>query len=192
MSAGTDANPPMTCFYHFGEDEIKGWKPENIWHAVVGFETDGQDIRFRLLKKDKILRTDIGNYINEIRKGTEIAALVGTPLDLSDVDEDCYIVFEFHMQRNWQYCPDKQCVTLKDKDVSRYSSLRHVDPGKEGNDLARAPENCRIVYFSMKPPEKGAKADSINLHIEFTRQDKSTGNTDMTLPMIVDPDIRHT
>jgi hypothetical protein len=108
------------------------------------------------------------------------------PLDLNLGVSTCFII-RLDPSFNWRFSSKLRGVMLgpvKVGDENYYSNLRHVlDDGTESPNPF-ASQSCRMIYFIGEAIPAGLP-HPFNLNIEFVY------GIDNTVPIVIDPDIRH-
>ncbi|MEA3014867.1 MAG: hypothetical protein QOD42_3412 [Sphingomonadales bacterium] len=120
--------------------------------------------------------------------GRAAAAAPQTPLDLDVSGDPIWLVYMLAQPSNMRFSTALKAMTHKQREHRPYyGGLRHVAKGVESSrPLAR----CRLIYLAAAPPADGEYRHGFNFNVELEQDPGIEGNP-RSLPIEIDPDIRH-
>lgn len=122
--------------------------------------------------------------------GAPTAVLAGalqTPLDLDVTDGPIWLVYMLAEPGNMRFSATLKAMTHKQiEHRPHYGWLRHAT---QAEDSSQPLAGCRLIYLAAAPPE-GHYRHGFNFNVEL-EQDPSLEGVPRSLPMEIDPDVRH-
>lgn len=118
------------------------------------------------------------------------------PLDMKLSVPTCFVFF-LSSRWNWRFSSKSKGALLGDIEADlrkNYTKLRHVLDDNEGSpDRHPHDKFCKIIYFNANPPATPVPDFNhpFDLMVEFVYPDGDGPNKQNTIPIVIDPDIRH-
>lgn len=143
--------------------------------------------------------SDIRDIIKDIRDDDydyqEDVPTFFKPLDLNLSAPTCFII-RLTGGLNWRFSHKTKGATLgPTADPTNYCNLMHVYDDNVGQPGPHPHgKYCRMIYFYAKPPAGTPTPrfkHAFNLNIEFVYPDGIDDDRINTIPIVIDPDVRH-
>jgi hypothetical protein len=116
------------------------------------------------------------------------AAAAPTPLDLDVSGAPIWLIYMLAEPSNMRFSAALTAMTHKQIEHRRfYGGLRHVANGVESSQPL---VGCRLIYLAAAPPPAGNYRHGFNFNVELEQDPGIDGNA-RSLPIEIDPDIRH-
>lgn len=115
------------------------------------------------------------------------AAPPTTPLDLDVKEDPIWLVYMLAEPGNMRFSATLKAMTHKDvADRPFYGELRHAAGGQRSSEPLAG---CRLIYFAAAPPAEDYR-HGFNFNVEL-EQDPDRDGKPRSLPIEIDPDVRH-
>jgi hypothetical protein len=115
-------------------------------------------------------------------------AATPTPLDVDVSGDPIWLIYMLAEPSNMRFSAALKAMTHKQIEHRRfYGGLRHVTNGVESSQPL---VGCRLIYFAAAPPAAGNYRHGFNFNVEL-EQDPGIDGNPRSLPIEIDPDIRH-
>lgn len=176
--------------------------PARILVRQIGLDPVAEDGPFVFVDPDQArpytagtLDTILDNLRQGIYTPTTLVNGYNRPLDVNCRENTQFIFFlrDLGEGRRWRFSSQTKGVTLgwfeEPADRENYYSLRHVLDDSVGSpDPYPHPQDCKIITFIARRTSDNFK-HAFNINVEFVFDDDESGMN--TLPVVIDPDIRH-
>lgn len=111
-----------------------------------------------------------------------------TPLDVDVSGDPIWLIYMLAEPSNMRFSASLKAMTHKQIEHRRfYGGLRHVAKGVESSQPLAG---CRLIYLAAAPPAVADYRHGFNFNVEL-EQDPGTDGNPRSLPIEIDPDIRH-
>ncbi|HEV7659957.1 MAG TPA: nucleotide synthetase [Allosphingosinicella sp.] len=111
-----------------------------------------------------------------------------TPLDLDVSGDPIWLIYTLAESSNMRFSAALKAMTHKQIEHRPfYGGLRHVTRGVESSQPL---VGCRLIYLAAAPPAVAKYRHGFNFNVEL-EQDPGTDGAPRSLPVEIDPDIRH-
>jgi hypothetical protein len=111
-----------------------------------------------------------------------------TPLDVDVSGDPIWLIYMLAESSNMRFSAALKAMTHKQIEHRPcYGGLRHVTRGVESSEPL---VGCRLIYLAAAPPAVAKYRHGFNFNVEL-EQDPGTDGTPWSLPIEIDPDIRH-
>lgn len=116
------------------------------------------------------------------------AVLPQTPLDIDLSGEPIWLIYMLAEPSNMRFSAVLKAMTHKQiEHRPYYGGLRHVTKSVESS---RPLAGCRLIYLAAAPPATASYRHGFNFNVELEQEPGLDGNP-RSLPIEIDPDIRH-
>jgi hypothetical protein len=116
------------------------------------------------------------------------AAPMPTPLDVDVSGNPIWLIYMLAEPSNMRFSATLKAMTHKRiENRAYYGGLRHVTRSVESSQPLAG---CRLIYFAAAPPAVAKYRHGFNFNVEL-EQDPGTDGNPRSLPIEIDPDIRH-